>query len=602
MNSGEGISGPDKNTDKIGADQIEPDSSLTKSKKKKRKSIGSRLVNKEVVESKAPVESDSPKSIYDIFLKTEESNKEKAKPKPEPESEAHSKSDEEELADLEQVTPEEESFVIKQLRRHAREARKEESADEQEEEIAHQALDSFDSKIIEDDIKPETALEEVLRDFNLEEVEEPEEKLIYNRREAESRAPGTLPQTIEVPLGDEEGMYGHFYSEVADGAGRNADRHMAEMAAAYPSVPITEQADDALRSGFTPVGSETNTSAGAVRPAVITRDRLRYIDLSEGFLTGGLYIGSLDYLIGRRRGRLKAERKAKRVQKKLEAKVQKIESDLNNKEYVIRKLVSDKARAQRSNQAYEKKIKQPAEIIQKPIDKNIIVQRMEKERAVAPQAQRLHGNKATEKIGSLLVTGEAPLLAAAGAALLKERPLKPEVKTQAKKTEYVEPLSNARIETMNRNELMDLSSKIIVNGSSLRQIYETHLIGERGLRRLIEEHNRGGDVPRALRNEIVEREIDFERDPILRDSGRVSGNQGASSVDSSVILKRMIKEAEENVSSQEEEVAFYKAKADFELRERQRQQKQRKVIDTAIITVVVILVAVIVMITLLRGR
>ncbi len=75
----------------------------------------------------------------------------------------------------------------------------------------------------------------------------------------------------------------------------------------------------------------------------------------------------------------------------------------------------------------------------------------------------------------------------------------------------------ANIDTMNRFDLLLLSQEITVGNTSLRQIFETHLIGENGLRRLIAEHLRGGDVKRALRQEVLEREIDFERDPVLRD-------------------------------------------------------------------------------------
>ena len=74
-----------------------------------------------------------------------------------------------------------------------------------------------------------------------------------------------------------------------------------------------------------------------------------------------------------------------------------------------------------------------------------------------------------------------------------------------------------RIDTLSRAELMDLSEKVIIDGSNLRQIYETHLIGERGLRRLVAEHMHGGDLRKALRQEVLEREMDFERDPALRD-------------------------------------------------------------------------------------
>lgn len=77
-------------------------------------------------------------------------------------------------------------------------------------------------------------------------------------------------------------------------------------------------------------------------------------------------------------------------------------------------------------------------------------------------------------------------------------------------------------EAMGRDELLMLSASIVIDGASLRQVYETHLISEKGLRRIIAEHLAGGDVARILRRELIEREIDFERDPLLRDRARKS--------------------------------------------------------------------------------
>ena len=44
-----------------------------------------------------------------------------------------------------------------------------------------------------------------------------------------------------------------------------------------------------------------------------------------------------------------------------------------------------------------------------------------------------------------------------------------------------------------------------------------HLIGEKGLRRVVAEYLRGGDFMKALKRELLEKEKDFERDPKLRD-------------------------------------------------------------------------------------
>ena len=90
--------------------------------------------------------------------------------------------------------------------------------------------------------------------------------------------------------------------------------------------------------------------------------------------------------------------------------------------------------------------------------------------------------------------------------------------SKASSIESSQPLSIAKhVETMSRENILELSSKILVDGSSLRQMYETHLIGERALRRLIVEHLSGGNLREALRDEIIQHEIDFERDPMIRD-------------------------------------------------------------------------------------
>src|SRR5581483_10545439 len=73
-----------------------------------------------------------------------------------------------------------------------------------------------------------------------------------------------------------------------------------------------------------------------------------------------------------------------------------------------------------------------------------------------------------------------------------------------KKDTDLEKLKQLNIETMNRAELLSLSETITIDGSSLRQIFETKLIGENGLRRLIREFALGGDLKSILRHEILE--------------------------------------------------------------------------------------------------
>ncbi len=77
-------------------------------------------------------------------------------------------------------------------------------------------------------------------------------------------------------------------------------------------------------------------------------------------------------------------------------------------------------------------------------------------------------------------------------------------------------------QSLSRAELLEMTDKVIIDGTSLRQIYEGHLIGEKGIRRIVAVYLRGGNIKRALRRELVQKEIDFERDPKLRDKGALA--------------------------------------------------------------------------------
>ena len=165
-----------------------------------------------------------------------------------------------------------------------------------------------------------------------------------------------------------------------------------------------------------------------------------------------------------------------------------------------------------------------------------------------------------------------------------------------------------RFETLNRNQLLKLSQNIVIEGSSLRQIYETHLIGERGLRRLMAENERGNDLGKALRQEIIEREIDFERDPQLRDSAHHAKQDAVSagstaSVTGSKVIKKLLKDAhiEDEDTRAKEEMAFFRARADYEENQLIRHKKQRQILDVGMIGIILILLVLVISLYLTRG-
>jgi hypothetical protein len=160
-----------------------------------------------------------------------------------------------------------------------------------------------------------------------------------------------------------------------------------------------------------------------------------------------------------------------------------------------------------------------------------------------------------------------------------------------------ERVSAKRVETMSRTQLLELSEAIKLDGSSLRQIYETHLIGERGLRHLVAEYMRGGDLKQTLREEILERERDFERDPALR---HIS-DEDSPLFQSKVTLEELLSKADLTADQQREETAFFRARAQFEAEELLQHKQRRRMIDITMAAIISILLLLIILLFVSRS-
>jgi hypothetical protein len=284
--------------------------------------------------------------------------------------------------------------------------------------------------------------------------------------------------------------------------------------------------------------------------------------------------GIIGYLVGRRRGRIRTEKKLLPIQKKLKNEVVDLQWQLQAKEMKIRKAVREKNYALGHHEAEPEQASNENKNVLKP------------QRNLGPEASQIHGKKVTqEHIGHTVVTAETRV---AETIELKAPNL------EAKKVEAEPPKIQKNIETLNRIELLKLSEKIIVDGTSLREIYETHLVSEKGLRRLVTEHLKGGNIKKALRREIIEREIDFERDPAMRDVA-VPATTGSSA---SPALKAMLEKATASLPSGEEELAYRKARQDYEEKMQAGERKQQRILDGALLSTIIILAAVIVILLL----
>jgi hypothetical protein len=282
------------------------------------------------------------------------------------------------------------------------------------------------------------------------------------------------------------------------------------------------------------------------------------------------------------------------AQQELRSKMKKQEAKTRRLNRKIKK-TNRRVNALDSN-AKTEKIKQQdiKKTLDKKLNNNTIItmpkESIRKERQKAPEARQLHTDNSMERIGHVIVAAEA----VKSPKPPKAEALREETPNKTSESLKADDLTQKRVETMNQAELLRYSSNIMVDGSNLRQIYETHLIGEKGLRRLVMEHVKGGDLKRVLRHEIVEREIDFERDPVLRGMSPTSSSGGGAANTKSTndeALNLLMKKAEVSIPSDGgEELAFYKARANYES-SHSHDQRQFRAIDIFFSSVIAILAA-----------
>jgi hypothetical protein len=186
--------------------------------------------------------------------------------------------------------------------------------------------------------------------------------------------------------------------------------------------------------------------------------------------------GIVDYLVGRRFARITEAGKHDEIEAKLNQEVSQIRLAINARETHIREVAQD-----RQFTKQEKPIK----------------------------------TREVETIGKVLIDAEMP-----------------EAGMPAKSEEAA-----ISAHTIKRSELLKVAASIKVEGSSLKQIYEAHLVGEKGLRRIVAEYLRGGNFKKTLKRELLEREKDFERDPKLRDQASTQ-SVSSSNADLENLLQR----------------------------------------------------------------
>jgi hypothetical protein len=590
------------------------DSTSTKKKRRKSFELGKAVVDRKEPESEAPQEE---KRGFSAIFEDKEEKKEESETESETVSEAEAPADG-------TLSPQEKDVVVKAIAAEAAQGLSEHDPTNEPEEAAGDMLVAeFYEKLEQNPDIAEAAQEAVdpagielppleiedlaevdedegqeTEDDLDEEIPEPDEELVFDR------AAEAMPaETVEDP----EDLADAAVPGAPAGAGAAGGGHGGGTV-----PPTTHGFGGGPGAPFGPAGPGGFTGPGfnAIpatpnRPQAPTHyERIDDRGSPAAFFVAGGIVG---YLIGRRRGRIKTEKKLLPVQKKLEKQVEDLHWQIKAKESQIRKVAAEKVRqdgpavvealvAKRA--AKTEKAERPKEII--PVLK---AERAREGRAKAPEANILH-TVTTEHLGQMLMSAEAPApVVIPRSEQLVSKTNKLELKQSGEKAA---PVVNERsVETLSRAQLLQLSEQIVVEGSSLRQIYETHLVGEKGLRRLIIEHLRGGDMAKALKREITEREIDFERDPVMRDLPSVGSTPAASGggtdVGGKTVLDQMVKNAAANLPAVAEEAAFYKAKAAYEADQSGKQLQRQQVIDISFGAVIVILLGAVVYLLITRG-
>jgi hypothetical protein len=506
-----------------------------------------------------------------------------------------------EMAEVDSLTAEEKQFIEKELIQAAKHEQLEATAETTEDAAAEAAVEDFRERIIEGEDSEDAYV------AALESIEVTTEN---DNDNANEDTPGPL-EAPEVPEPSEPTI--HEFAdddEISLSSAEDSDAVDTSIPGTPSSGPVTAAGGSGVGGGSRrppapprgpsgpfggPHGSGFNRFGGPGVPlAAANAPRLNvapnaapqapeqsydYGNPAAAALVGGI----MGYLIGRRRGRIKTEKKLLPVQKKLQQEVVDLQWDIRTKEASLRQAARDKnylkqqLSLERTSSVTKSQEKNKEQTL--PINLTAETSGGKPRQAAAPQ----------ERIGHVLVTAEASVLPFMKA---KERGLEKNEVPKKAKTEA--PVVTKHIEHLNRAELMAISDKIYVEGSSLRQIYENRLVGEKGLRRLVAEHLRGGNIKKALRREIMEREIDFERDPVMRDHPTVAMAAGGRK-EHNPALQRLLQKADAALPAHDEEVAYYKARAEYEAKEKQQEQRQQKLLDSALAATIILLMAIILM-------
>ena len=221
----------------------------------------------------------------------------------------------------------------------------------------------------------------------------------------------------------------------------------------------------------------------------------------------------MGYLVGRRRGRIKTEKKLLPVQKKLERQVGDLEYQVASREARIRKLAYEKATSHpHIFVELPKRLKELQELQKASLKKKDFAPAKKTERTMAKEA-------AAAMVSAELLGKVATITDRVEHVKGEDAPKRRVITAEAPK-----PAADMTVA-----ELLVVASQIPVEDRDLRHLYESGRIDQRGLRRVLEAYLRGERYDKVL-FESVKSKNTVESLPAIRESlpdaaGTVSQSQ-----------------------------------------------------------------------------
>jgi hypothetical protein len=214
---------------------------------------------------------------------------------------------------------------------------------------------------------------------------------------------------------------------------------------------------------------------------------------SSDWVAPALIGGIVGNLIGRRQGRKNAERRLLPEKKKLESQVKTLMATIAAKETQIRSL----ARASAESSAARPAVRRAEMKQQQTVESHV----------TGPAA------RSTEYMPPQLPVNESMSVAAAVHERYATTPRRERAHAQSAEPPKVESAAPkvVSVENMDKKALLEVGAEITIGTGNLRSLYENNQIGEQGLRRLVAEHQKGGDIGHVLKDEMLKYELHFER-------------------------------------------------------------------------------------------